>query len=119
MSELRFEETRQGDVLIVAVHGEIGITASSAFQKKLAALVAAGETRLILDLEKTSYITSSGLGAISQAAKDIRQKGGTLCLARVHYLSREVMTFFGLMPIVNICDDIDDALSLLTKTPKR
>jgi anti-anti-sigma factor len=107
-----------GDVLIVAFSGEIGITASPAFAQKLKGFVAAGETRLILDLGDVTFIGSAGLGAISDVAKQIRQKKGELCLARVHYLNREVMNFFGLMPIVKICDHVADALKHLGRLPR-
>ena len=113
--EVRFAETRKGDVLIVAVSGEVGITTSPIFAQKLKDLVATGETRLVLDLGGVTYIGSAGLGAISEMAKSVRQKNGELCLACVHYLNREVMNFFGLMPIVKICDRVDDALKLLNQ----
>ena len=113
MNGLSFAETRRGEVLILAVCGEVGIMTAPAFKQKLADLVAAGEKKVILDLAETSYIASSGLGAISETAKAVRKKGGDLCLARVQYLSREVMNFFGLMPFVKICEDLDEAMRFL------
>ncbi len=98
--------------MILAVAGEVGIVSAPVFQRKLAGIVNSGETKLILDLGDTSYISSSGLGAISQAAKDLREKGGGLCLAHVNYLNREVMDFFGLLPVVNICKDVDAAMKV-------
>jgi anti-sigma B factor antagonist len=118
VKELRFTASRKGDVLVLGVSGEVGITTSAAFQQKLEKLLAAGEKKLILDLTKTSYIGSSGLGAISRAAKELREKGGELCLASVHYLSREVMKFFGLMPIVRICDTVEEAVKSLRQPDK-
>ena len=118
MKELRFTETRRDEVLILSVCGEVDMITAPSFRQKLADIMAAGETKVILDLRETSYIASSGLGAISQAAKDIRVKGGELCLARVHYLSREVMKFFGLMPIVRIYDNIEEAVKILQKPPQ-
>ena len=115
MNALQFTQTRRGDVLIVAVTGEVSIMTAPAFQKKLVHVVAAGEKKVVLDMAETSYITSSGLGAILEAAKELRKKGGDLCLARVHYLSRELMNFFGIMPVVKICDDIEQALKLLAQ----
>ena len=119
MNELRFSESRRGEVLVLAVSGEVGITTAPIFQRKLAEILATGEKKVILDLAETTYIASSGLGAISQTAKEIRNRGGDLCLARVQYLSREVMNFFGLMPIVKLCKDVEEALKVFDQPEKR
>ena len=118
VKELQFTQSRKGDVLVLAVSGEVDITTTAAFQRRLEKLLAAGEKKLVLDLTETSYIGSSGLGAISRTAKELRGKGGELCLASVHYLSREVMKFFGLMPIVRICDTVEEALKALEPPDK-
>lgn len=115
-TNLRFTETRRGTALVLSVAGEINIATASAFRQKLDEIVATGQTKVVLDLKETSYIGSSGLGAIARAAKQIREKGGELCLARVHYMSKQMMSFFGLLPIIKIFDDVNDALLHFTQS---
>ena len=48
----------------------------------LSDLVASGTTRIVIDMAETTFLDSSGLGALIAGLKSARQAGGDLRIAR-------------------------------------
>lgn len=67
---------------VVAISGRfLGSIERAAWQRAIADLKAAGHTRLVIDLAKTDFMDSTGVGLIMQAAEVLRQAGGDARLA--------------------------------------
>ena len=69
-------------VTVVVSRGRLNMVAARTLRTLLADLVEQGSTRLVVDLEETSFIDSSGLGALISGLKAARQVGGDLRIAR-------------------------------------
>ncbi|MCL8024391.1 STAS domain-containing protein [Nocardioides bruguierae] len=76
-------ETLADGVGVVRPHGRLTMVAARRMRELLADLVAAGSTRVVVDLSATEFMDSSGLGAIIAGLKTARQAGGDLRLAAV------------------------------------
>ena len=78
---MSFDFDRAGDTLHVSIHGQL--VASNRQELKRAVLdeLDRGVRTIRIDLAKTGYIDSAGLGLLLQISKKIRELGGELHVA--------------------------------------
>lgn len=75
-------ETRQvGTSTVVQPTGRLNMVAAPRLREQLHGLVENGSSRLVVDLSRTDFIDSSGLGALVSGLKAARQAGGDLRIA--------------------------------------
>jgi anti-sigma B factor antagonist len=82
-----------GSTSVVAVQGQLVVTNRDAFKEAVQGALAAGATRVIIDCATTSYIDSSGLGALVSLSKAALAQGAVVALAA---LSAELQQLFEL-----------------------
>ena len=85
--------TREDGVGVVTPEGRLNMVSARRLKEILSELVQAGTTRIVVDMGATTFLDSSGLGALIGGLKSARQAGGDLRIARV---SPAVMTVFEL-----------------------
>jgi anti-sigma B factor antagonist len=66
---------------VVAVRGDIDLYSAPDLRECLDELIAAGKTRVLVDLREASFIDSTTLGVLVGAIKRLRIHGGQLALA--------------------------------------
>lgn len=86
-------DTRADGIGVVVPQGRLNMVSARRLKEILSALVADGTSRIVVDLGETTFLDSSGLGALIGGLKSARQAGGDLRIARV---SPAVMTVFEL-----------------------
>ena len=69
------------DLGIIRVEGRLNMVTAPALRATVAAAIQAGQNRLVVDLAQTSFMDSSGLGALIGALKSTREAGGDLRIA--------------------------------------
>lgn len=79
---MRIEETRAGDVTVLAIAGELDARTLPDAQARLSALLAELRVRLVFDLSGMEIVTSSAVGFLVDAAKRTRALGGDAVLCR-------------------------------------
>jgi len=67
---------------VIAPRGRLNMVAARQLREILSGLVEAGTSRIVVDLEETSFMDSSGLGALISGLKSARQAGGDLRITR-------------------------------------
>jgi anti-sigma B factor antagonist/stage II sporulation protein AA (anti-sigma F factor antagonist) len=84
--------TRHGNTLILSPRGRIDHAGAEAFKTALAPhLAGAGPGNpLVLDLGAVDYIASIGLRALMLASRQARAQGGTIVVAALQPLVREI-----------------------------
>ena len=73
--------TTQSGAMVIKPEGRLNMVAAPGLRKELHALVDKGNSRIVVDLSRTEFIDSSGLGALISGLKAARQAGGDLRLA--------------------------------------
>ena len=68
-------------VAVLRLDGELNMVSAPAVRKSVADLVAAGSSRVVVDLSDVDFLDSSGLGALISGLKSTRQAGGDLRIA--------------------------------------
>jgi anti-anti-sigma factor len=94
-----------GGATVVRCDGRLNLVAAPGLRGRLDELVAQGGTRLVVDLSRTAFIDSSGLGALVAGLKRARQAGGDL---RIAAPSDQVRTVLGLTNLDRVLTPYDD-----------
>lgn len=99
---------RPDGVAVVVPQGRLNMVAARQMKDLLALLLEEGSARIVVDLEQTTFLDSSGLGALIGGLKGARQAGGDLRIARP---SPEVLTVFQLTNMDKVLRPRDDVES--------
>lgn len=78
---------------VFRLEGDLDSGSAAEIQTRFLGELNQGGQSFLLDLEKVSYIDSSGLAALVKFYKEVRTKGGTLALCSVQ---RDAMKIFQL-----------------------
>ena len=82
-------------IQIITPQGRLDAAGTRPLEAELKQLIAAGETRLIVDLEKTRYISSNGLRVLLAALKQAKKRGGTLKLCGLAARLQDIFAMAG------------------------
>lgn len=93
--EIRESKLETGFVVLEPV-GRLESKTSPDLDKKVVALLAAGERRFVVDLGSTEYVSSAGLRVLLMLAKKLSGGGGRLALCGLNAQVREVFEIAGL-----------------------
>jgi anti-sigma B factor antagonist len=74
-------ETIDGKVAVIRPHGRLTMISTAGLRALVSDTVEGGQHNIVVDLSKTEFIDSSGLGALIAGLKTARQAGGDLRIA--------------------------------------
>lgn len=75
------QEHRVGAVTVLVLSGRVVFERSEELEGKLRSLIAAGQTKLVLECSQVKAIDSSGIGVVARAYVEAKKQGGSLKLA--------------------------------------
>ena len=109
---LELTESRVGVVTVLEVKGRVvaGSNADSLIAK-VQELVQNGETRLVLDLAKVSYLDSTGISALIRAAAAPKMVGGATKLLNLTKRITDTLQITRLSSAFEIFDDVEKAVA--------
>ncbi len=85
---------------ILSLKGDVtNIETWDEFSQELTAAVDAGAKKLVLDMERVTYLNSSALGSIVSAQKKMSERDGEMVLVNV---SKKLLQFFELYNLTEI-----------------
>jgi anti-sigma B factor antagonist len=93
------ERTTQG-ITIITADGRLTFTAGAELGRRIASLADANRRKVILNLERISYVDSAGLGAIVDAFTQLRHVEGTLKFVNPSARTRHVLAITGIATLV-------------------
>ncbi len=113
-SSLKLELKRNGRVLTVQVSGELDLSTSPTFRNRIEEELGHNQeiNHLILDLKETSFVDSSGLGAILGRYKSIAQRNGKLTAVNVPPHLQRLFELSGLLKVMTICSSLEEAQNI-------
>jgi anti-sigma B factor antagonist len=103
--------TTRGDVTVVQVDGQLTVGNRQELKTAVQGAVDAGARKFVLDCGGTSYIDSSGLGALVTIAKRVREAGGQVRLAALNDDLRSLFELTKLDTLFAIYPDADQGLA--------
>jgi anti-sigma B factor antagonist len=103
-------ERRDDGSAVVSGTGRLDMVAAPQLRSLVTETVAAGSTRVVVDLGGTSFIDSSGLGALIAGLKTARQAGGDLRIARAGEQVRMVLELTQMHTVLRPYETVEAAL---------
>lgn len=108
---MEISEKEINEVLIFALKGEImGGPDTEAFQKKLYDAVQEGKVNVVVDMSRTTWMNSSGLGMLISGLTTLRSSGGDLRLANLSERLRRPLEITKLDAVFKIFDSVQSAV---------
>lgn len=95
--------------VVIAPTGHFNLVSAPSTKAHIDALVAAGQTRIVVDLSGVDYIDSSGLGALIGALKSARQASGDLRVAAAGEQVKAVLALTNIDRILAPFDTVEAA----------
>jgi anti-sigma B factor antagonist len=108
--ESRIEKQSDG-IAIVAFSGRLDFLSAGAARNQLAETVEHGHRRLVVDLGETTFIDSSGLGALIGGLKAARKAGGDLRIAQPTQQAKAVLALTSLDRVFRFYSSVTEALA--------
>jgi len=103
------------DIVVFEPQGYIDTTTVNEFEKKMANIVAKRKYKIVIDLNDTEYVNSSGWGVFLRDLKMIRQNGGDIVLANMSPDVRIVYETMEFSQIFKSFDSLDAAFAHFEK----
>lgn len=101
------------EIALVRCDGYIDTYNHTQVQRIVGPLIDGGTDKLILEMSKTRYISSAGVGALVELLNRARRSGGNLILAALKPRVLEVIQLLGFNPYFDIVDTVGEALQFL------
>jgi anti-sigma B factor antagonist len=109
--ELSVTTSQQDDVCVVTVTGEVDVHTAAQLRGALDEEIAAGRTKIVLDLDGVGFLDSTGLGVLVGRLKLVRNHSGWL---RIVCSSDRVLRVFritGLDKVFGIHPSVAEAVA--------
>lgn len=109
--DLTLSTREAGDRTVVVVGGEIDVYTAPRLRDTITELVAAGNYRLVVDMEAVEFLDSTGLGVLVGGLKKVRAHDGALDLVCTQERLLKIFKITGLAKVFVIHDTVDAALA--------
>jgi anti-sigma B factor antagonist len=102
-------EVQDDESVVIRPRGRLNLLAAPKLREVVAQSVAQGRARIVVDLSATTFMDSSGLGALVAGLKSARQGGGTLRIACLTPQVEMVLTLTNLDRVLRPYASVEDA----------
>jgi anti-sigma B factor antagonist len=99
-----------GSAAVLRLEGRLNMVSASQLRSAIDGTVKDGTKHVVVDLSGTSFIDSSGLGALIAGLKRARQAGGDLRIAAPGSQVRTVLTLTNLDRVLRPHERLEDAV---------
>jgi len=93
------------DIIVVSPEGRLDAQAAPRLDRELAQLCNRGEAKVVLDLSRATYVSSSCLRILLICARKLRRAGGDLKLCGCNVKVADVLHITGLDRILDVAAD--------------
>ena len=108
---MEITEQKRGDVKIIGLRGRLDAETSPSVEKRLMNLMDQGERRLVFDFSELTYISSSGLRLLIEAARNLQKTNGKLALGALNDHVGEIIRIAGFTSIFSIYPTCEEAVA--------
>ena len=114
---MELKPQRYEDTVVLSPTGRINHASSDTFSAALRPHMercAAGQDRLVLDMSGLEYISSAGLRVLMLARKQAQAQGGTLVVAALGPMLREIFEISRFSAVFDVYPSVRDALAAIS-----
>ena len=110
--ELNIKQNLKGDVMVLNLSGKImGGPDHEKFQTEIKTLISDGYVDILLDMNKVSWVNSTGLGILVSAYHTLKKNGGQLKICQVSDRIDNILNVTQLKLVFETFEKCDEALA--------
>ena len=106
---MQIEKTLTDDVTVLRCEGRLTMVAAPHLRSAVEESIASGGRRIVVDLSPTTFVDSSGLGALVNGLKSARVAGGDLRIAGAPEQALAALRLTNLDRVLRPFTDVDEA----------
>lgn len=111
---MQIDKQMLGEVLVVSLDGELDSRTSAQARRELAELVPQAD-KIVLDLARTSYMSSAGLRVMLLVYRQAQAAGARLVLVGLPADVHEVMSATGFLDFFTVSDTVVAGVEVLAR----
>ncbi|MCS7205587.1 MAG: STAS domain-containing protein [Leptospiraceae bacterium] len=112
---MEISRRESGDIVILDVNGEIDLYNAPEIKDTINKLIEEKKYNVVINLDKVSYIDSSGIGALISSLSNLKKYQGGLKICNVSGSVRKVFELTKLTSFFEIYDTETEAISAFKK----
>ncbi|MFN3604232.1 MAG: STAS domain-containing protein [Leptonema sp. (in: bacteria)] len=112
---MEISRRQSGDVVILDVNGEIDLYNAPEIKDTINKLIEEKKYNVVINLDKVSYIDSSGIGALISSLSNLKKYQGGLKICNVSGSVRKVFELTKLTSFFEIYDSEQEAIAAFSK----
>jgi len=109
---MRIGNSRIGDWAVVRLEGRMDAASEHAFERESRKLVDDGARRIAVDLERLTYISSAGIGALIRLAASVRDRNGEVALCGAKGVVKSVLEITRVITLFRLFGDLGEVESV-------
>ena len=95
-------KSTQDDVSLIRLEGYLDAHTAPQFERAIEDAIGEGRTRIVVDCEQLTYISSAGLGVFMSFVEELREQGGDIKICSLQPKVEGVFEVLGFMEIFDI-----------------
>lgn len=108
--------TRKGDVAVVSPQGMlVGGDETERLEQELRGLIARGQKKILLDLARTSHLTSNPIGTLVSVHLNAASNGVAFYVCNIDKRIHNMLVIFKLINVLNVFGTCEEALAALAE----
>jgi anti-sigma B factor antagonist len=107
---LQFSTEQQGGVAVMRITGDVDLYSSPQLRKEILKLVSARDARVLVNLDKVTYMDSSGLATLIEGLQHINRNNGRMAVTGLRDAVKEVFELTRLDTVFAIYPDPESAM---------
>jgi anti-sigma B factor antagonist len=108
---VKVREEREGDIVVLEPEGRVDSTTAPVLGERLAAVLNARGTRLVLDFKSLEYISSAGFRVLLLAAKHAEAAGCRFVLCGITGKVRQLFDLAGFLDLLPLYASREESLA--------
>jgi anti-sigma B factor antagonist len=109
--DLSFEVTERNGHAVLRVEGEVDVASAAQLREQLIQLIDLGYQQVVVDLDDTRFLDSTGLGVLVGGLKRLRNREGELALVCTQRGLLNAFEITGLAEVFHIYASVDAAVT--------
>ena len=110
---MEIDTREQGGIVILSINGEIDLYNAPELKEAIQKLVDEKKNKIIVNLDRVSYVDSSGIGALISSFSNLKKQEGSLRICNVSGSVRKVFELTKLTTFFDIDDTEAASLAAL------
>ncbi|HVS62834.1 MAG TPA: STAS domain-containing protein [Thermoanaerobaculia bacterium] len=111
---MKITQRRDGETLVFQLDGKMAVGAGEERAREaIKAALAAGETRILLDMEHVTMLDSEGVGDLLASHTSAKRSGAKMAMVHLSPRVGRVLQVTNLIGVLDVYDDSEEALRAL------